>query len=72
MMSRFRGESNSPIPDPEPIDEGEARGDGDHQELLAAHASKQDGAKSKSEHRNENSAGKAESIGERIFPTQYR
>src|SRR5437870_13704404 len=99
MMSRFRDESNSLIPHREPIDEGEARGDGDHEELLTMHADNQDRAKSKREHgeeksarrcfppslRNfllraracflrgeENSARKAESIGERIFLTQHR
>ncbi len=72
MMSRFRDESNSLIPHREPIDEGEARGDGDHEELLTMHAGNQDRAKSKREHGEENSARKAESIGERIFLTQHR
>src|SRR6266699_1843668 len=65
MMSRFRDESNSLIPHREPIDEGEARGDGDHEELLTMHAGNQDRAKSKREHGEENSARKAESGGER-------
>src|SRR2546429_8139032 len=72
MMSRFRDESNSLIPHREPIDKGEARGDGDHEELLTMHAGNQDRAKSKREHGEENSARKAESIGERIFLTQHR
>src|SRR5207253_91805 len=46
MMSRFRDESNSLIPHREPIDKGEARGDGDHEELLTMHAGNQDRAKS--------------------------
>ena len=41
IMSRFRDESNSVIPHPEPIEEGETRGDGDHQELTAVHAGNQ-------------------------------
>src|SRR5207244_11850743 len=72
MMSRFRDESNSLIPHREPIDKGEARGDGDHEELLTMHAGNQDRAKSKREHGEENSARKAESIGERIFLTQQQ
>src|SRR6266480_3352719 len=71
MMSRFRDESNSLIPHREPIDKGEARGDGDHEELLTMHAGNQDRAKSKREHGEENSARKAESIGERIFLKQH-
>src|SRR2546430_12179604 len=45
---------------------------GDHEELLTMHAGNQDRAKSKREHGEENSARKAESIGERIFLTQHR
>src|SRR5215472_3755447 len=72
MMSRFRDESNSVIPYPEPIEEGETRRDDDDQELSAVHAGNENGAKTKRERGNEDSARKAESIGERVLSAQHR
>ena len=67
IMSRFLDESNSAMTHPDPIHERERRGCGDHYELSTVHAGNESGAKKKGSRGDENSGGKAESIGARMF-----
>ena len=71
-MSRFRFESNSAIPHPEPIGEREQSRDSDHEELPAMHARHKHGSKKKGERREKDSAGEPESIRARMFFAQNR
>src|SRR5690349_6383851 len=71
MMSRFRRESNSVNPRPEPIYEPEEGCCGDYQELATMHASDESGRKQKRECRDEDSTREAESVGTRMLFPQH-